>query len=275
MRNTAIGVLVCCLAVIAICLPSYALAGQGLSNGTMVTPGKPATVKPAGPAACNLIDFEGMGNDVPIGVVPGAVTVTFGTSWYSLIDSDAGGGGNFANEPSPSTGAYFPFDDNDIRITLTPPVQYLEFFYSAAAIGLPVTVTAYDSNDNVVDSEVGNTIGTDYDGANCTGDPNGNFCSWSVITLTAASDNISYVTISGPPAIPNFFGIDNLQFCTEEQELGACCLPDGTCAQLTAEGCRAAGGTWYAGRACEGADCETVPTKSSTWGGIKALYRTP
>jgi hypothetical protein len=272
MSRNAIGVLMCCLAVAALCIPSHALAGQGFSKGTVMTPGAPAQMKPNGTAGCNLIDFEGMGDNAPIGVVPGAVTVTFGGSWLSLIDQDAGGNGNFANEPSASTAAYY-LDQADINISLSPSVQYLEFFYSAAAQSLPVTVTAYDAANVVVDVAVGTVIGTDYDGAPCVGDPNGNFCTWGVITLTAPSDNIAYVTIAG--TVSNYFGIDNLQFCTEEQELGACCLPDGSCAQLSAENCRSAGGTWYQGRSCEGADCQTVPTKSSTWGGIKALYRTP
>jgi hypothetical protein len=273
MSRNAIGVLILCLAVIALCTPNFALAGQGLSNSTVVKPGgAPATMKPSGTAACNLIDFEGILDNAPIGVVPGAVTVTFGASWLGLIDSDNGGSGNFANEPSASTIAYF-LDQNDINIGLSPSVQYLEFFYTAAAQSLPVIVTAYDSGNNVVDSEIGNVIGTDYDGAPCVGDPNGQYCTWGVITLTAAADNIAYVTIAG--TVSNYFAIDNLLFCTEEQSLGACCLPDGTCAQLTEENCKASRGTWYAGRPCEETDCPTVPVKSSTWGGIKALYRTP
>jgi hypothetical protein len=269
MSRNAIGVLVLCLAVIALCTPQYVLASQGLSNSTVVKPGTPANMQPSGTAGCNLITFEGIGDNAVIGVIPGPVTVTFGASWLGLIDVDAGGTGNFANEPSPSTIAYF-LDTNDINISLSPSVQYLEFFYTASEISLPVTVTAYDSGNNVVDSEVGNVLGTD---PNCTGDPNGPFCAWGVITLTAASDNIAYVTITG--GVSNQFGIENLQFCTEEQELGACCLPDGTCSQLSEENCRASRGTWYGGRTCDEVDCPTVPTKSSTWGGIKALYRTP
>jgi len=267
MSRNAIGVLICCLAVIAICLPNHALAG-GLSNGNGAKiPAMPATMNPSGTAGCNLIDFEGAGDQLPLGVYPGPVTVTFGASWLGLIDADNGGSGNFANEPSPNTIAFF-LDETDISISLSPSVQYLEFFYTASEISLPITVTAYDAGNNVIDSEVGNTLGTD---PLCLGDPTGGFCAWGVITLTAAADNIAYITITG--SVANQFGIDNLLFCTEEQELGACCLPDGTCAQLSEENCRASRGTWYAGRPCDEVDCPTVPTKSSTWGGIKALYK--
>ena len=95
---------------------------------------------------CALIDFEGLADNAPIGVIAGPVTVTFGTSWLSLIDADDGGGGNFANEPSSYTAAYF-LDTNDISITLNPPVQFVSFFYTASAVSLPVTLTAYDTDE--------------------------------------------------------------------------------------------------------------------------------
>ena len=116
---------------------------------------------------------------------------------------------------------------------------------------------------------IGNVVGTDYDGANCTGDPNGNFCTWSSIVLQAAADNIARIEILG--SVANQFGFDNMEFCTVEQDLVSCCLDDLSCQQLTAEGCRAAGGVEVP--TCEGVDCEPVPTEKSTWGSIKGTYR--
>ncbi len=218
---------------------------------------------------CNLITFEGMDNNMPIGTVAGPVTVTFGTSWLSLLDADDGGSGNFANEPSQSTIAYF-LDTDDIAISLSPPVQFLEFWYVASEISLPVTVTAYDSAGNPIDSAFGDTIGTSNDGADCEGDPNGNFCLWDVISLTAATDNIASIEILGSSA--NQFGFDNLQFCTEVQDRVGCCLPDYSCTVLTAEGCEAAGGV-IVDIDCATVDCQTVSTQESTWGGLKSSYR--
>jgi hypothetical protein len=221
---------------------------------------------------CNLINFEGGGCDTPIGVVPGDVTVTFGTSWLSLIDFDAGTGcsGNFANEPTPETIAYF-LDKTDISIGLSPPVQFIELFYVASAISLPVTVTAFDAGNNVIDTAVGNTVGTNSEGADCTGDPNGVFCLFDTITLTAGTDVITRITIEG--SIANQFGIDNLQFCTEAEELNACCLPNGSCSEVSQAGCEAAGGQYYPGQSCGEVGCGPTPVDNTSWGRVKSVYR--
>jgi hypothetical protein len=197
-------------------LPGAALAaGPGISSNTTVAPLSAApqrNIDTSGvPNDCSLIGFEGIGNNNPVGTYFGPVTVQFGSSWLGLVDADAGGSGNFANEPSPSTAAYF-LDQNDISITLTPPVRFVQFQYTAAAQSLPITVYAYDSANNLISSASGNVIGTSYDGANCTGDPNGSFCLWDQISLVSGTDNIASVKITG--AISNFFGIDNLYFCT-------------------------------------------------------------
>ncbi len=89
--------------------------------------------------------------------------------------------------------------------------------------------------------------------------------------MTTATDNIAYITISG--TVSNFFGIDNLIFCTEEQPLGACCFRDNSCALLNEQSCQGAGGIWTANTPCEQIDCEVLPTEESTWGRIKALFK--
>lgn len=216
---------------------------------------------------CNLIDFEGLGNVLPIGVVTGDVIVTFGASWLSIIDGDVGGTGNFANEPSESTIAFFQNTD-DISISLDTPVQFVEFFYSASEISLPITVTAFDAGGGVVDTAIGSIIGGG-DGSNCEGDPGGFYCRWSPITLSAATDNITSIQITG--SVANQFGIDNLQFCTTTQELVSCCRDDLSCELVTAESCAAAGGVVVP--TCVDADCAAVPTEKSTWGSIKGSYR--
>jgi hypothetical protein len=220
---------------------------------------------------CTLITFEGLGDNNPIGTIAGPINVTFGGSWLSLVDFDDGGNGNFANEPSASTTAYF-LDLTDISINLDQPVQFIEFFYSAAAVSLPVVVTAFDADNNVVDMAEGNVIGTSYDGALCAGDPNGEFCSWNTVTLNAPTNTITRVTIEGTLE-PNFFGIDNLQFCVDQQELVTCCLPDASCERLSADGCLAAGGVIVADPDCEGLDCQTVDNDNTSWGTLKGTYR--
>jgi hypothetical protein len=220
-------------------------------------------------ADCNLITFEGLLDGAPIGMIPGPVNVTFGSSWLTLIDSDAGGGGNFANEPSASTVAFY-LDQDDLSILLDPPVQFLEFFYSAAASSLPVTVTAYDAAGNFVDQAVGNTIGGSFDGANCTGDPSGGYCLWDVVTLSAVANNIASVQIAG--TVSDNFGIDNMQFCTDLVPIVGCCLPDASCAELTVDGCVAAGGV-VVQTDCATTDCQVVGSNETSWGSIKSTYR--
>ncbi|MFT5150962.1 MAG: hypothetical protein ACI841_000947, partial [Planctomycetota bacterium] len=91
---------------------------------------------------CSLIDFEGMGDQTVIGLVSGDIDVTFGPSWLSLLDSDVGGSGNFANEPSDDTVAYFQSGADPIDFS--QPVQFVQMSYVAAAISIPITLTAWD-----------------------------------------------------------------------------------------------------------------------------------
>ena len=162
---------------------------------------------------CSLINFEGFGDNQQVGVVPGDINVTFGPSWLGLIDQDAGGSGNIANEPSANTVAYF-LDPAD-PIDFDQPVQFVQVSYVASAVSIPVTLTAWDGpfgTGNVVDVATGNTVGTDFDGADCTGDPNGQFCLWDVLTLTASTDTILSITLGGATA--NQFAFDDMTFCS-------------------------------------------------------------
>ena len=162
---------------------------------------------------CRVIDFEGIGNNVPIGTVVGTPDVIFGSSWLGLIDADAGGTGNFANEPSANTVAYF-LDTVDNTINFGSNVQFVEVRYSASSISLPVTLTAYDGANgtgNIVDTITGIQVGVDLDGAICSGDPEGNFCAWHILSLTAGESSISSITLSG--AIADQFAFDDMRFC--------------------------------------------------------------
>jgi hypothetical protein len=104
-----------------------------------------------------LVDFEGVGDNFPVGTIYGKVNITFGSSWLGIISIDVGGSGNFTNEPSPVTAAYF-LDQNDISIKFNKGVQLVDFYYSAAKVSLPITVSAYDKVGNLIDRASGNTI---------------------------------------------------------------------------------------------------------------------
>ena len=50
-----------------------------------------------------LLDFEGIGDQNPIGDFYATSGITFSSNALGLVDSDDGGTGNFGGEPSPVT----------------------------------------------------------------------------------------------------------------------------------------------------------------------------
>lgn len=58
--------------------PHFAHAASSLSTQKFRANGSANLTSRGAGQNCNLIDFEGGGCNTPIGVVPGAVTVTFG-----------------------------------------------------------------------------------------------------------------------------------------------------------------------------------------------------
>lgn len=216
-------------------------------------------------ADCGLVTFEGIAENAPVGTPAGHPTVTFGGSWRAVINSNAGGIGDFDNEPSPSTIAYLG-DQTDISIVFDPPVQVVEFWYTAGAGDLPMEVVAYGSNGTDVEAQdTGMTDGT----MDCPPGSDGTFCNWDTITLSAAGNKIASVVITGASTFN--FGIDDLQYCTYPEE--ACCLNAITCVQATEAECNAIGGTPAGVADCGSVDCGPVPSDSSTWGTIKGSYR--
>ncbi len=72
-----------------------------------------------------------------------------------------------------------------------------------------LSITGLTSNPTIFDQAVSKS--TDYDGANCTGDPTGNFCHFGFLELTSATNNIASVVIEG--TVSDYFGIDDFRFC--------------------------------------------------------------
>ena len=146
------------------------------------------------------ITFEGVGNNHVVGTQSGVV---FAAGWYA-VDSDAGGTGSFANEPSPDTtaspGAGWGVPDQSLtRITLPNSSNQVSFYYTLDT-SLPTpsaTVCYFNENDILPGTKNMNICGAQSCGNNCTGDPSGEFCSWQ--ELTAIYNGIKYLE----------FGIDN------------------------------------------------------------------
>ncbi len=94
---------------------------------------------------CTLIDFEGLGNIQPVGTIGDA---TFGSA-FALIDFDAGGTGNIANEPSPDTVMAPNFLSPFATVTLANPADEISFFYTSPFVG-PSEVRVFNAANNLL-----------------------------------------------------------------------------------------------------------------------------
>jgi hypothetical protein len=143
------------------------------------------------PSGIIVLNFEGLGdNDSILNFYNGGTSqkgfsgvnygVAFTSSALAIIDQDAGGSGNFANEPSPSTILYFLTEGNAIMNVASGFTSGFSCYYTAHYDG--GSVALYDGLDGT-----GNLLGSTSIPANfnlnCTGDPNGDFCHWDVISV--------------------------------------------------------------------------------------------
>lgn len=103
--------------------------------------------------------------------------IGFGADSLALIDADAGGSGNFANEPSPNTIAYFLSGSGVVMNVAAGFTTGFSFYYTSSTAG---SVTIWDGLN-----ATGNLLGTINVAANafdgCPGDPSGPFNCWSAI----------------------------------------------------------------------------------------------
>ncbi|MCB1937720.1 MAG: PEP-CTERM sorting domain-containing protein [Rhodocyclaceae bacterium] len=138
-------------------------------------------------ASAFVLDFEGVGNQVSINDFYNGGTdsngnsgtnygVAFGTNALGIIDQDAGGSGNFANEPSPNSIMFF--------LTGTAILNYVpgfdtgfSFFYSSSTAAVVNVFDGLNATGNLLASLNLTAQHTD----NCTGDPNGTFCNWTAV----------------------------------------------------------------------------------------------
>lgn len=145
------------------------------------------------------INFEGIGDLNVIGeIIPG---VTFDANCQALVDADAGGSGNFANEPSESTIAFF-LSGGGCTVTFAEPISGVSFLYSSS---VNVTLNAFNSTNEPVATAVGEAtpLGT------VGGDPDGDFDKWVSLGVNVATNSISTVQILG---VNNQTGFDDFTF---------------------------------------------------------------
>lgn len=161
-------------------------------------------------AAIVVLDFEGVGNFAPVGNFynGGAGTdynIDFGSGALGIVDSDAGGGGNFGGEPSPDTVLFFLSGSALMNVNDGFTTGF-SFFYSA--VNQPGFVNVYDGLNGTgnllasINLPVTPSLG---------GDPNGDFSPFFPIGVTFAGTAMS-VDFAGTA---DQIAFDNVTFGTE------------------------------------------------------------
>lgn len=133
-------------------------------------------------AAPIVLDFEGVGDLNPVGNFYAGLGVEFSPATLAIVDADAGGTGNFANEPSADTIMFFLDANNAILNYAAGFTTGFSFFYTSS---LAASVNVYDDINGM-----GNLLGSlnlvAQNTQNCSGDPSGTFCNWSAIGVDFA-----------------------------------------------------------------------------------------
>ena len=139
-----------------------------------------ATVIAPASAAVTLA-FEDIPNGTPVGSF--YLGYVFNPATLALVDADAGGTGNFTNEPSPNTIMFF-LDRNEAILDVTVGFDTGFSFFYTSSTAAPVTVWS-GLNGDASDGTLLATINLSAQfNNNCLGDPNGQFCHWDAIGVS-------------------------------------------------------------------------------------------
>jgi len=168
------------------------------------------------------LDFEGVGNLNPVGNFynGGAGTnygVEFSGATLGLVNTDAGGTGDFANEPSPKTVMFF-LDANKAILNFAAGFDTgFSFFYSSSTAA---SVNVYDGLNGT-----GNILATlalasqGFD--NCTGELSGKYCNFTAVGVEfgGIAKSIDFGGTAGQ------IGFDNITFGTDTPVVSAVPVP--------------------------------------------------
>ncbi len=152
-----------------------ALLGLGLAGAAALAQAVPI-----------VLDFEGIGESISVAdFYNGGGGTNYGVSFSSaeaLVDSDTGGTGPFANEPSPSTVVFF-VDDSSAFLNYSAGFNTrVSFFYSSV---IKANVNVY-TGLNGSGTLLGSIALTDQYDQGCSGDPDGLFCNFTLAGLDFA-----------------------------------------------------------------------------------------
>lgn len=144
----------------------------------------------------------GTDSDGNSGINYGIDFLTFGS--IGLIDSDVGGSGDFANEPSPETVLLVAPSAWAMNVAAGFETGFSLFYSAASSFG--GTVEVYDGLNGT-----GNLLGSLTlvpNSESCSGDPNGVYCEWTPVGMTFAGTAHS-VDFDG---FTDFLIFDNITF---------------------------------------------------------------
>ena len=137
----------------------------------------------------NILDFYNGGTGSAGSSGPN-IGVAFAVGALALIDADAGGSGNFANEPSADTIAFFLTVQ---ALTMNVAAGFdtgFSFFYTSSTAA---TIEVWSGVNGT-----GALLGTlnliaQHTANGCTGDPSGTFCNWTAVGVAFAGTAMSVV----------------------------------------------------------------------------------
>ncbi len=164
-------------------------------------------------AAIVTLDFEGVGNFNPVGNFynGGAGTnygIQFSAATLGIVDADAGGSGNFANEPSASTIMFFLDANNAVMDVAAGFTTGFSFFYTSINSGGSVDVfDGLGATGTLLAS-----LSLAALGSAGTGDPTGGYDTWAAIGVLF-SGTAKSVSFAGSA---NYIGFDNVTFGTDK-----------------------------------------------------------
>ena len=167
-------------------------------------------------AAVVVLDFEGVGDQAAVNNFYNGGTdsqgnsganygVSFSGATLGVIDLDAGGSGNFANEPSSKTIMFFLNGNNAILNHAAGFSTGFSFFYSSSTAAVVNVYDGLNATGNLLGSL---NLAAQYGGNNCVGDPSGGFCNWTAVGV--AFGGLAKSIDFGGTA--NQTGFDNITF---------------------------------------------------------------
>jgi hypothetical protein len=134
--------------------------------------------------------------------------INFSTSSLGLVDSDSGGSGNFANEPSPNTVLFFLSGGAATMNVAAGFDTGFSFYYSSSQVA---SVDVYDGLNGTGNLLASLALDANNQNGQCVGDPTGVYCHWDPVGVTFSGTARS-VNFGGSA---NFVGFDDITIGSE------------------------------------------------------------